>query len=34
MLGDLQIDEIELIFKLIDDRLIPENVTIEFPNWL
>ena len=34
MLSSLQMDEIELIFKLIDDRLIPENVTIEFLNWL
>ena len=34
MLGDLRKDEMEYIFRLIDDRLIPESVTIEFLDWL
>ena len=34
MLSDPQIDEIEFIFKLIDDGHLPESVTIEFLDWL
>ena len=34
MLSNLHIDEIELIFRLIDDRLIPESVTQQFLDWL
>ena len=34
MLNDLQIDEIEFIFRLIDDGHLPDSVTIEFLNWL
>ena len=34
MLSDLQIDEMEFIFRLIDDGHLPESVTIEFLNWL
>jgi biotin synthase-like enzyme len=34
MLDDLQIDEIEFIFRLIDDGHLPDSVTIEFLNWL
>ena len=34
MLSDLQIDEMECIFRLIDDGYLPDNVAIEFLNWL
>ena len=34
MLSDLQIDEMEFIFRLIDDGHLPESVTIEFLDWL
>ena len=34
MLSDLQIDEMECIFRLIDDGYLPDSVTIEFLNWL
>ena len=34
MLSNLQLDKIELIFWLIDDRLIPESVTQQFLDWL
>jgi hypothetical protein len=34
MLSNLQIDEIECIFKLIDDGHIPEHVAVEFLDWL
>ena len=34
MLSDLQIDEMEFIFRLIDDGYLPDSVTIEFMDWL
>ena len=34
MLSDLQIDEMEFIFRLIDDGHLPESVTIDFLKWL
>ena len=34
MLSDFQIDEMECIFRLIDDGYLPDNVAIEFLNWL
>ena len=34
MLSDLQIDEMEYIFRLTDDGYLPDSVTIEFLNWL
>jgi hypothetical protein len=34
MLSSLRIDETELIFRLIDDRLVPESVTQQFLDWL
>ena len=34
MLSDLQIDEMEFIFRLIDDGYLPDNVAIECLNWL
>ena len=34
MLSNIQIDEIECIFKLIDDGHIPESVAVEFLDWL
>ena len=34
MLSDLQIDEMEFIFRLIDDGHLPQNVTIDFLDWL
>tara|TARA_B110000285_G_scaffold179195_1_gene201733 strand:+ start:130 stop:351 length:222 start_codon:yes stop_codon:yes gene_type:complete len=34
MLSDLQIDEMEFIFRLIDDGHLPDTVTIDFLDWL
>jgi hypothetical protein len=34
MLSDLQIDEMECIFRLIDDGYLPDNVVNEFLDWL
>ena len=34
MLSDLQIDEMEFIFRLIDDGYLPDSATIVFLNWL
>jgi hypothetical protein len=34
MLSDFQIDGMECIFRLIDDGYLPDNVAIEFLNWL
>ena len=34
MLSDLQIDEMEFIFRLIDDEHLPQSVTIDFLDWL
>ena len=34
MLSDLQIDEMECIFRLIDHGYIPDNVVNEFLDWL
>ena len=34
MLNDLQIDEIEFIFRLIDDGYLTDNVVNEFLDWL
>jgi hypothetical protein len=34
MLSDLQIDEMEFIFRLIDDGHLPQSVTIDFLDWL
>ena len=34
MLSDLQIDEMEFIFRLIDDGDLTDNVVNEFLDWL
>ena len=34
MLNDLQIDEMECIFRLIDDGYLTDNVVNEFLDWL
>ena len=34
MLSDLQIDEMECIFRLIEDGYLPDNVVNEFLDWL
>ena len=34
MLSDLQIDEMEFIFRLIDEGHLPDTVTIDFLDWL
>jgi hypothetical protein len=34
MLSDLQIDEMEFIFRLIDDGHLPDTVIIDFLDWL
>ena len=34
MLSDLQIDEMEFIFRLIDDGYLTDNVVNEFLDWL
>ena len=34
MLSDLRIDEMECIFRLIDDGYLPDNVVNEFLDWL
>ena len=34
MLSDLQIDEVEVIFRIIDDGHLPDPVIIDFLDWL